>query len=174
MVRALLTQRNTPDPGCKLSPAQILFGRPLKDTLPYISKDIMSFNNPQISNQWRDIWKLKEDTMKARYVKTIENLNEHTRQLALLSIGDYVFVQNQHGRFPTKWDKSGVVVQIKDNDQYLIKVAGTGRLTLRNRRFLLPLRTSLSPISSMGTEPTRQTRDYLNPVAIRTHYTVLT
>ena len=27
MVQALLTQKNTPDPGCKLSPAQILLGR---------------------------------------------------------------------------------------------------------------------------------------------------
>ena len=35
MVRALLTQRNTPDPGCKLSPAQILLGRQLKGSLPY-------------------------------------------------------------------------------------------------------------------------------------------
>ena len=46
MVRALLTHRNTPDPGCKLSPAQILLGRPLQDTLPLISKDMM-FNNDQ-------------------------------------------------------------------------------------------------------------------------------
>ena len=30
MVQAIL-QRNTPDPGCKLSPAQILLGRNLKD-----------------------------------------------------------------------------------------------------------------------------------------------
>ena len=49
MIRALLTQRNTPDPGCKLSPAQILFGRTLKDTLPYIDKNIILFNNQQIS-----------------------------------------------------------------------------------------------------------------------------
>ena len=31
MVRALLTLRNTPDPGCKLSPAQIVLGRQLHD-----------------------------------------------------------------------------------------------------------------------------------------------
>ena len=40
MVRALLVYRNTPDPGCKLSPAQILLGRPLRDTLPCINKDV--------------------------------------------------------------------------------------------------------------------------------------
>jgi len=38
MVQAIFPQRNTPDPGCKLSPAQILMGRILKDKLPYIKK----------------------------------------------------------------------------------------------------------------------------------------
>ena len=38
MVRALLTQRDTPDPGRRMSPAQILFGRPLQDSLPYLEK----------------------------------------------------------------------------------------------------------------------------------------
>ena len=63
MVQALLTQRNTPDPGCKLSPAQILLGRNLKDSLPYIRKSIMAYNNPQISNIWRDAWSKKEEAL---------------------------------------------------------------------------------------------------------------
>ena len=45
MLRALLTQRNTPDQDCRLSPAQILFGRTLRDSLPYISKDVEAFSN---------------------------------------------------------------------------------------------------------------------------------
>ena len=45
-------------------------------------------------------------------------------------------IQNQSGRFPTRWDKSGCVVEVKGHDQYVVKVTGTGRLTLRNRRFL--------------------------------------
>ena len=49
MVRALLIQRNTSDPGCKLSPAKVLFGRTLRDTaLPYIRKDVDTFQNPQL------------------------------------------------------------------------------------------------------------------------------
>ena len=51
--------------------------RPLRDTLPMIKKDLMVFNNPQILKQWRDTWKLKEKTMRSRYVKTTEKLNEH-------------------------------------------------------------------------------------------------
>ena len=54
MVQALLSQRNTPDPVCKLSPAQILLGQSLKKSLPYIRKSVMIYNNPQISKMWRN------------------------------------------------------------------------------------------------------------------------
>ena len=136
MVGALLTKRNTPDYGCKLSPAQILFGKPLRDALPYIDRKVMLFNNPLVNPQWKDAWNLKEGAMKVRYVKTMENLSEHAHALKPLRHGDHVFIQNQTGRFPKKWDKSGLVVETKENDQYVVTVAGTGRLTLRNRRFL--------------------------------------
>ena len=136
VVRALLTYRNTPEPGCKLSPAQILLGRPLRDTLPYISKDIMVFNNTDVHPQWREAWSAKEEALKTRYTKSLEALKEHSRPLPPLRQGDPVIVQNQTGRFPKKWDKSGVIVESKSNDQYVVKMAGSGRLTLRNRRFL--------------------------------------
>ena len=136
IVRALLVYRNTPDPGCKLSPAQILMGHPLRDTLPCISKDVMVFNNLEVHPQWKEAWAAKEEALKTRYVKSLENLSEHARPLPTLEYGDQVMIQNQSGRYPKKWDKSGVVVEIKANDQYAIKVDGSGRLTLRNRRFL--------------------------------------
>ena len=81
VVRALLTYRNTPEPGCKLSPAQILLGRPLRDTLPYISKEVMVFNNSDILPQWREAWAAKEEALKTRYMKTLETLQEHSRSL---------------------------------------------------------------------------------------------
>ena len=136
MVRALLTLRNTPDPGCKLSPAQIVLGRQLRDSMPYLNKDVMVYNNSQIQPHWREAWKLKEEALRTRYVKTVENLSEHARSLAPLRHGDHVMVQNQRGRHPKKWDNSGVVVETKPHDQYVVKISGSGRLTLRNRRFL--------------------------------------
>ena len=136
MVRALLTLRNTPDPGCKLSPSQIVLGRPLRDSLPYIDKSIMMYNNPQVQPQWREAWKAKEEALRIRYVKTIENLSEHAHPLKPLRHGDQVMLQNQRGRHPKKWDSSGVIVETKPNDQYVVKITGSGRLTLRNRRFL--------------------------------------
>ena len=148
MLRALLVQRNTPDPDCRLSPAQILFGQPLRDSLPYVPKGIETFCNPQIRGQWRDAWRLKEQAMKARYVKTLENLGEHCRPLDPLNVGDSVFIQNQRGHHPTKWDRSGIVTEVRNHDQYLVKVSGTGRVTLRNRRFLRKFSPYLQPATA--------------------------
>ena len=37
-LRGMLQLRNTPDPDCKLSPAQILFGRPLRDAFSFVDR----------------------------------------------------------------------------------------------------------------------------------------
>ena len=60
MVQALLSQRNTPDPVCKLSPAQILLGQNLKKSLP-LRKSVMTYNNLQISKLWRDVWSKRKN-----------------------------------------------------------------------------------------------------------------
>ena len=46
VVRALLQLRNTPDRDAGLSPAEILFGRPLRDAMPYIQRSTSAFENP--------------------------------------------------------------------------------------------------------------------------------
>ena len=136
MVRALLVYRNTPDPGCKLSPAQILFGRTLRDTIPSLSQGGSIFDSGHVANEWKEAWAAKEAALKTRYMKTLDNLDEHTRKLHPLNIGDHVLIQNQSGPFPKKWDKSGIIVEVKTYDQYSVRVDGSGRITLRNRRFL--------------------------------------
>ena len=45
-VRAMLTKRNTPDQFSKLSPAELVMGRKLRDNLPMIPKDMMVMHNP--------------------------------------------------------------------------------------------------------------------------------
>ena len=45
-------------------------------------------------------------------------------------------VQNQTGRFPKKWDKTGVVMENMDHDKVLVRMDGSRRLTTRNRRFV--------------------------------------
>ena len=135
LLRVLLQVRNTPDPDCNISPAQVVFGRPIRDDFSFTSRCI-KYNNPSIRPTWREAWSQKEDAMRTRMPRSTEALDMHARSLAPLSLGDKVFLQNQRGSHPKKWDKSGTVVEVGNYDQYWVKVDGSGRLTLRNRRFL--------------------------------------
>lgn len=132
---AMLQLRNTPDPDCNLSPAQIIFGRPLRDSLAFVNR-LEKYTNPNIRPLWRHAWAAKEDALRARITRTTESLKAHSRTLRPLFIGETVFLQNQQGPHPTKWDRSGVVMESPGHNQYRVKVDGSGRLTLRNRRFL--------------------------------------
>ena len=85
---------------------------------------------------WRDTLRAREDALRKRHIKTHDYWSEHTRRLPALAVGDYVRIQNQTGQHPNKWDRTGTVVEVKQHDQYQVKVDGSGRVTLRNRRFL--------------------------------------
>ena len=111
-VRAILMKRNTPDPITKLSPAEILMGRKLSDALPRIPKNIGIMESEVIRPVWREGWKAKEEAMRARFVLNKEELGRGSKDYKPLSVGDQVILQNQNGRFPTKWDRSGVVDKI--------------------------------------------------------------
>ena len=138
-LRAILIKRNTPDPVTKLSPAEIVFGRKLRDTMPRIDKTINIFFNKAVKPTWTDAWEKKELAMRTRYQGCQKRLAEHSKSLPNLDVGDRVSVQNQSGNKPNKWDRSGTVVEIRDFDKYIVKVDGSGRLTLRNRRYLRKL-----------------------------------
>ena len=51
-------------------------------------------------------------------------------------MGTVVQVQNQRGKDPLRWDRSGIVVEDLGNQQYTVKMDGSGRVSLRNRKFL--------------------------------------
>ena len=121
--------------------------------------------------------------MAKRHVSHHEAWSEHTRKLAELQKGDKVFIQNQVGPNPRKWERTGTVVECKDHDQYTVKVDGTGRVTLRNRKFLrklklMPKPSSSSPASNpvVTTLPTREperetNRDVVQGTDLPTDYT---
>ena len=102
-LRAMLQLRNTPDPDCNISPAQIIFGRPLRDTLSFVNR-LEKFSNPHVRPLWRQAWAAKEQALRSRITRTTETLKEHSRPLPPLALGQKVFLQNQHGTSPTKWD----------------------------------------------------------------------
>ena len=80
--------------------------------------------------------KEKESARRSRWTQTLEKVNQGARPLEPLRVGDRVFVQNQVGSHARKWDRPGVGVEVRANDQYVVKLDGSGRTSLRNRRFL--------------------------------------
>ncbi|GFN83680.1 Pol polyprotein [Plakobranchus ocellatus] len=54
-------------------------------------------------------------------MRAAERLSEHTRVLPPLTVGDSVRIQNQTGPHPTKWDKTGTVVEVRQFDQKCIR-----------------------------------------------------
>ncbi len=65
-----------------------------------------------------------------------EKWSEHTKVLPALKVGDHVYIQNLVGNYPRRWDRTGIVVEVRQHHQYVVKVDGSGRVTLRNRQHL--------------------------------------
>ena len=130
LARALLAQRNTPDSLTGLSPAQVLFGRPLRDFLP------LGPGKYTPRPEWRITAEQREIAHAKRHIKTEEALRYRSKQLPPLSLGDAVSVQDQQGNTPRRWSKTGRVVEVLGNDAYTVKVDGSNRVTQRNRQFL--------------------------------------
>ena len=131
--RALLNHRNTPDRDTGVSPAQIVFGRPIRDFIP-IKPGLY-----QPRQEWILTRERRELALARRHVVQERRLTEHTKTLPKLKVSDVVMIQNQSGPHPLKWDRSGMVVEVLPFDQYKVKMDGSGRLSLRNRKFLRPI-----------------------------------
>ena len=107
-----------------------IFGRQVRDGLPVLP----GHYNPH--NTWRELLDHREHAMARRHIAGREQWGAHTKSLAKLVQGDNVFLQNLVGNHPRRWERTGKVVECKEYDQYLVKVDGTGRATLRNRKHL--------------------------------------
>ena len=73
-----------------------------------------------------------------------------------LALGQHVHVQNQTGNTPKRWDKRGVVVESKGHDQYDVRLDGSRRLTLRNRKYLRPFHPAAPDGQARLPAPQRQ------------------
>ena len=128
--RAMLAYRNIPDPMSRVSPAEIIFGRRIRDFIPAPPGQYL----PHWT--WRETLEAREDALCVRHMRAHERLSEHTRVLPPLVIGNCVRLQNLVGPHPTKWDRIGIVVEVRQFDQYVVRVDGSGRVTLRNRKYI--------------------------------------
>ena len=89
--RAILQFRNTPDPENGISPAEVIFGRPLRDALPF-NPCSQVFNNTRIRPMWRDLWSKREETLRTRFARQTETLHQKTRNLSPLREGMYLLI----------------------------------------------------------------------------------
>ena len=128
--RAMLQYRNTPARWTKLSPAQCLFGRKIRDFIPIPPYQY------EPHPVWKDTLRAREEALRVRHHKISERLSEHTKHLPLLKVGDTVRLQNQFGQYPKRWNRSGTIIEVRQFDQYVVRVDGSGRVILRNRKFL--------------------------------------
>ena len=127
-VRAILQHRNTPIPELGLSPAQLLLHRQLKDSIPSNPKRL------QLHREWIISAQEREKAYAKRNKDLETNYNEHSHSLEPLEIQTPVRIQENGS-----WAKTGRVVEVLPNRQYQIRMDGSGRLSLRNRRFLKPI-----------------------------------
>ena len=108
--RALLQYLNTPLRGVTESPAKIVFGKAIRDSLP----------NTPVRKSWEDQSHHMELGMAKIRVDSKERMDKKTKNLTPLKVGDYVQIQNQVGPKPNCWDKSGRVVKTHGHRQYSI------------------------------------------------------
>ncbi|XP_068214008.1 uncharacterized protein [Palaemon carinicauda] len=143
--RGLLELRNTPRPDGR-SPAQILFGHPLRSRIPA--------HHRSFAKEWQRT--ADECDIQAKYLRqqAKERYDATARPLCKLNLGMYVDLQDPKTK---RWDKPGVAVGIGTRRDYLVKT-GSGRIYWRNRRFLRPHHPFLPgdiispPISVLGGE----------------------
>ena len=77
-----------------------------------------------------------------------------------LSIGTEVFIQEKNYR----WNKQGTIVECLPYCQYRIKVNGSGRLTLQNRRFIRPFTNQQEQAREVDAPP--RSRSVMTPTVI--------
>ncbi|KAG0726007.1 Transposon Ty3-I Gag-Pol polyprotein [Chionoecetes opilio] len=127
---AIMQYLNTPPQGSGASPAQLITGRQLRDAIP------VDASLYEVSKRWA--WLLREreraiarsgDSAASRHDQTAHNLEPLTPGLRtrILNPGS--------GR----WDRAGTVLETTAPRQYLVRLDGSGRTTIRNRRHLRPL-----------------------------------
>ena len=121
--RGLLEIRNTPRPDGR-SPAQILYGKPLRSCVPAHAKSF--------APEWQ---KSAEECDRKAAVKTqaaIKRYNTHSKPLPPVQLGTFVRIQDPVSK---RWKKVGTVMGQGQTRDYLVKTAAGGVLW-HNCRFL--------------------------------------
>ena len=121
--KAILMFRNAPRLG-GASPAQLVFSRPVRDTLPA--------HHRSFAAEWQQAaTELEQRALDAKENR-ITHYNSTAHDLKPLAVGNHVLIQRPLSK---QWDIPGIIVEVGANRDYLIKTH-SGRIFRRNRRFL--------------------------------------
>ena len=161
--RAILQYRNTPIQNIGLSPAQLPLHCRLCDFIP---------SQPTLYKphaDWIAAAKNCEIILSRWNARLIEQYNKTTHTLCPLQKGQIVTIQRPTTR---RWDTTGQVIKTLPNHQYRVRVDGSGRITLRNCRFLRKLETPTTPPPIPNAVPETSTPNP-NPTFLKPNIPVL-
>jgi hypothetical protein len=136
-MRSVLQYLNTPMQDCRRLPAQMVFGRQMRDFIPSLTYKY------EPAKDWAVTQEHRERTLANKREMDNMRSSHRTKDFEDLEVGSAVAIQNQTGNNPTKWDKTGIVLENKPDNKVMIKVDGSRRVTMRNRRFVRPMEPRL-------------------------------
>ena len=127
MSLALLQYLNTPLRNINRSPAQLATGRQLRDGVPTARQHL------KVDRHWQ--YTLRERERKLAEAHNDIAAEKTCRNLTPLEPGTPVRAQNPVTKL---WDRTGSIVETLPHRQYTVRLDGSGRITLRNRKHLCP------------------------------------
>ena len=136
----LLDFRNTPNVSGK-SPAQMFFGRRLRDRLPHLpgANDLEVENAKEGANNRKILMQKRE--------------NQSSTFLQPLSINQKVLVQNPISK---SWDDQGIITKVRPLGRSFEILMDSGKTILRNRTLLRPIFGHHTPAQDSTANPTHQ------------------
>ncbi|XP_064096382.1 uncharacterized protein LOC135208177 [Macrobrachium nipponense] len=150
--RGLLELWNTPNPAGH-SPAQILYGHPLRTCVPVHPRSF--------TEEWQSKTEDYDRRTAAQTDQAMSLYNSHALPLPKLTIGQRVRIQDAT---MLRWDKVGIVMGCGMSRKYEVRLP-CGRVWFRNRRHLRPVtnmsddtspQVPVSPCSGQEREPSSE------------------
>jgi hypothetical protein len=147
----LLDFRNTPNVSGK-SPAQMFFGRRLRDRLPHLP----GANDLEVANA-----KAGADNRK---LLMEQRENQHGTSLQPLSINQRIMVQNP---ITKSWDDLGIITKVRPLGRSYEVLMDSGKTILRNRTLLRPSVNHRSAVEDSTSRSTATTSQRQSPTLRR-------
>ena len=104
-----------------------------------------------------------------------EQLNHGTKHLPPLNPGDNVAIQDQTGKTPRAWTKTGIIMETLPHNSYTVKVDGSNHVTRRNRQFLrkiIPYRSVQTPDLHSNYPAAEDTKPTIKPPHLRVKWII--